>query len=83
MRKRLVKTEDDPVHERDLEADLFAMFLMMPEEMVREAVKWEAPAGFDLVEEPAIKKLANKFRVTEQLMILRLVQLGFFEEILK
>lgn len=72
----------DLAYERDLEASLFAMNLMMPEEFVRREVPWFAANGFDIVDDPAIKKLAEKFVVTEQLMLLRLVQLGYFADIM-
>lgn len=70
-------------YEMEIEANLFAMHLMMPEDFVRDEVRWVAPYGFDLVEDPAVKILARKFNVSEQLMLLRLVQLGYFNDILR
>ena len=37
------------------------------------------PYGLDLVDEPAVKGLADKYRVSEQMMIIRLCQLGYFD----
>lgn len=51
----------------------------MPEEMIRYSVKMLCPYGLDLVEEPAVKVLANKYKVSEQMMIIRLCQLGYFD----
>lgn len=72
----------DLAYERDLEANLFAMNLIMPEEHVRREVTWFAANGFDIVDDPAIKGLAKKFVVSEQMMLLRLVQLGYFADIM-
>lgn len=73
----------DAEYERELEANLFAMNLTMPEAMMHREVQMLAPDGFDIVEEPAFAKLAKRFRTSEQLIILRLVQLGYFDEILR
>lgn len=64
---------------RDREANLFAFNLLMPEQMVRESVRQLCPYGLDLVEEPAVKILADKYRVSEQMMVIRLCQLGYFD----
>ena len=55
------------------EANLFAMELLMPEHLVR----WEVQKmkGIDLCDDSQIKVLANKFRVAQSLMAIRIGQL--------
>lgn len=65
--------------ERDREANLFAFELLMPKEMVIREALLLRPYGFDLVDDQAVEVLSNKFVVSEQMMIIRLCQLGFFD----
>lgn len=64
----------------ETEANLFAMELLMPEPLVREAMKkwthWD-------VEGLEIRKLSARFRVSDFMMTLRLVQLGFFKGLVR
>lgn len=64
---------NDPQVER--EANYFAMCLLMPEHFVRQEIKEIFKNGIDILEDKNIKKLADKFQVSEQLMIMRLTQL--------
>jgi len=60
--------------QEDSEANYFAMELLMPEDWLR------ADLGdkkvFDIESDPAIGILAARYQVSEQLMTLRLVQIG-------
>ena len=60
--------------EQEREANLFAMYLLMPEEMVRKQVK-KLGGSLDINDDKNIKTLARKFAVSEQLMTLRIAQI--------
>ena len=57
----------------DAEANAFAMELMMPEFLLRPEL--EKLGGIDIEDEKAVRKLAAKFRVSTQMMTLRLGEL--------
>ncbi|HEY1171015.1 MAG TPA: ImmA/IrrE family metallo-endopeptidase [Verrucomicrobiae bacterium] len=60
----------------DDEANLFAMCLLMPEEMVKEEI---AKLGvFDVNDDRKMKKLAKIFEVSETMMALRIAQIFEF-----
>lgn len=71
--------------EREIEANSFAIELILEEGMFRREVDCELAhpsregAGFDFLDDPLIAKLAKKFVVSEQLLIIRLCMLGYFE----
>lgn len=67
--------------EMEIEANYFAFVLLMPEEYVRSEAKRLAPDGFDIVEDPAVKQMAQKFNVSMQMMTIRLVLLGYFDSL--
>ena len=67
-RKRKLTHEE----EQEVEANIFAMELLMPEEMVRREIK----GPLDVETEPEIKRLAKLFQVSQQVMTIRLTQLG-------
>lgn len=67
------RSNSDPVE--DMEADYFAMCLLMPEEFVRQEVR--SMGGFDIEDEKAMRVLARKFQVSVPLMALRLGQIKF------
>jgi len=56
------------------EANYFAMCLLMPEDWLRADLKGKM--FFDTESDPAISVLAKRYQVSEQLMIIRLVQIG-------
>lgn len=60
--------------QQELEANLFAMALLMPEEWVRREV--HRSKGFDLADPVALKALAKKFQVSEGLMAIRVGQIS-------
>lgn len=62
---------DDEIIEK--EANYFAMCLLMPEPWVRRDVK--ALGGIDIEDDLAIHKLAQKYKVSTQLMTLRIAQI--------
>lgn len=66
-------SNSDPIE--DLEANYFAMCLLMPEDFVRREVK--AMGGFDIEDQKSLAQLARKFQVSVPLMMLRLGQLKF------
>lgn len=67
--------------EMEIEANYFAFVLLMPEEVVMDRAKQLAPDGFDIVEDPAIKQMADNFRVSVQMMTIRLALLGYFDSL--
>jgi Zn-dependent peptidase ImmA (M78 family) len=58
----------------DDEANAFAFELLMPEQFMRAELAKMKP--FDIDDDGPIKKLALKFRVTHNVMVLRLAQLS-------
>jgi Zn-dependent peptidase ImmA (M78 family) len=67
----MVYTGDDPVIE--IEANHFAMCLLMPEDMVRSEVR--KMGGIDIADDRDFAVLAKKFQVNTCLMAMRLGQL--------
>lgn len=71
--------------EQEIEANTFAIELILEESLFRREVTYELShpsrqfVGFDLLDDPLVAKLARKFVVSEQLLIIRLCQLGYFE----
>jgi Zn-dependent peptidase ImmA (M78 family) len=63
--------------EMDREANYFAMCLLMPEPLLREAV--QGMKGFDLSDDKQIGKLADKFKVSISIMAIRLGQIGLLK----
>lgn len=63
---------------QNLEANYFAICLLLDEEMVRREVRRIAPDGFDIEDDPAIGLLAKRFGVSVQLMTIRLCMLDYF-----
>ncbi|MBV5348888.1 ImmA/IrrE family metallo-endopeptidase [bacterium] len=61
-----------PEQKRELEANQFAMALLMPEEMLKKEVKKLSGVTF----EEAVKVLAKKFYVTRERMAARLGDLN-------
>lgn len=56
------------------EANLFAMYLLMPEDLLRAEIK--KIRSIDIGDDKAIKKLADKFKVSVTVMTLRLGQIS-------
>ena len=80
---KLSHSNDKTMHEiesrrrmTDLDANYFAMCLLMPEDLLRKEVS-KMGKNADIFEDDWIKSLANKFKVDEKLMLIRLGQLGF------
>jgi Zn-dependent peptidase ImmA (M78 family) len=63
--------------EKEREANYFAMELLMPEEFLRKDVTDMYPNGLDLESTDAVKRLAEKYEVSEQIMTIRLTELYF------
>lgn len=57
----------------DIEANYFAMCLLMPERFVRDEIR--KIGGIDIADDRAIRKLARIFAVPETAMAIRLGQL--------
>lgn len=61
----------------ELEANYFAMCLLIPEHMIESDLATEEFAPpFDFEEDQRIKILAKRYQVSEQLMLFRLIDLG-------
>lgn len=78
--------------EQEVEANLFAICLLLEEGLLRQAVTHclTAPdrpdtlrGSIDLLDDPMIPLLADRFRVSQQLVILRLCMLGYFAPYVK
>lgn len=72
--------------QQDAEANMFAMCLLMDEDDVRRELTHllttpdrDISDGLDLVDDPAIEQLAKRFGVSEQMITIRLCQLGYFD----
>jgi len=66
---------------QEAEANAFAMALLMPEIMVKDALKKLYRRNPAIMDDEIIRTLAHKFEVQEYLMTLRLHQLGAFKDI--
>jgi Zn-dependent peptidase ImmA (M78 family) len=62
----------DELRQADVEANLFAMELLMPEELVRREL---AKHPFDLLDEKKMRKLADQFEVPLTAMAMRIGQI--------
>lgn len=60
----------------EIEANAFAAALLMPEKKVIETVKKKFKEGIDLEDNTELKKIADEFEVSQQAMLIRLVNLG-------
>ena len=58
--------------EMDRDANEFAMHLLVPSEFLR--LELEKIGGVDIENDKAVAKLARKFRVSTQVMTIRIVQ---------
>ena len=72
MRRDQRSSEGTDVHE--MEANLFAAELLMPEEFLEQE---EDLGSIDFLDEDVIAKLAKKYRVSQQAMTIRLTGLGY------
>jgi Zn-dependent peptidase ImmA (M78 family) len=61
--------------EQEREANIFAMCLLMPEDFIRRDM--DGVKEIDLIEDKRIKALAKRYGVTEQMMVMRLCELGY------
>jgi Zn-dependent peptidase ImmA (M78 family) len=63
--------------EHEVEANFFAAELLMPSAFIaRDMADYE---GRDLVEDKVVEKLAKKYKVSEQALVIRLTNLGFIK----
>jgi len=75
---QLGKLERSGASETEREADEFAAQLLMPEQGVRDYL---TTVGIDpkcTIDVSVVKRLANQFRVSKQVAIIRLRELGFY-----
>lgn len=79
VRRKQTRRQISQEQEREIEANYFAMCLLLPEDLVRAEVERLAPQGFDIDDDPAIVEMTKLFRVSLQLMVIRLCQLGYFK----
>ena len=56
---------------KEKEANIFAMQLLIPEQWIRR----DAPDNLDIESDPRIVALAKKYGVSQQLMVMRLLEL--------
>lgn len=77
---------------QDTEANFFAIELIMEENMFRRETDYllshpsrhqDYRGTIDLIGDPVVSQLAKKFLVTEQLVVIRLCMLGYFEPYVK
>lgn len=69
-----MRTEQDA----EREANYFALCLLVPERFLRTDLEGQPP--FDVESDVRIIELAKRYDVSVQLMILRLVELGYLRE---
>lgn len=77
-RDKLSSQGTDP---REIEANIFAAELLMPEDLVRKAVQGHGGLGIFDDRDDEIKSLADQFEVSVKAMTIRLVRLGYLEDI--
>jgi len=65
------------VYEQEIEANAFAAELLMPAELVRYEVK---RSEVDIHDDVAIARLAARFKVSQQALMIRLVRMGLINE---
>jgi len=63
--------------EHEVQANFFAAELLMPSEFI--ARDMSDYKGRDLVEDTVVEKLAKKYKVSEQALVIRLTNLGFIK----
>jgi Zn-dependent peptidase ImmA (M78 family) len=68
------ETRDAVQAKLDAEANAFAMELLMPEEWLR--ADMAKIGGIDIDDDKTIKKLAHRYRVSPNVMLVRLAQLS-------
>ena len=79
LRQRRMRSADMSPIEREKqerEANAFAMALLMPEELLRDALDDEIASRSDRNEDAILRSLARRFEVSETIMACRLVDLG-------
>ena len=64
---------------REDEANAFAMELLMPEDFIRRDWEEYSKGVIDIVEDANIAKMARRYRVSLQMMMFRLVELGIIK----
>lgn len=75
------QTSSEAVDRGEIEANAFAAELLMPTEMVRRRIS-ELPGILDYEKDDiVIKQLANEFQVSQQAMTIRLINLGYIQEV--
>lgn len=72
MAKRSKVIVDPDAARREIEATHFAMELLMPEQWLRADLEGKV---VDLENDEMIKRLAKRYKVSEQLMTIRIAQL--------
>lgn len=63
----------------ELEANRFAMCLLIPEHFLRQDLEEMGITAIDYVQDENIAKLAKRYQVSKQLMILRFIDLGLMQ----
>ena len=64
---------------REIEANVFAAELLMPEDRLRDAVEQQGGLGIFDDQDSEIKQLADQFQVSVRAMTIRLERLGYLE----
>jgi Zn-dependent peptidase ImmA (M78 family) len=62
--------------QRERDASLFAMMLLMPRDFLTRDFEQMCPDGIDIEHDERIVQLAKRYQVSTQLMLLRLIQLN-------
>lgn len=63
----------------DIEANQFAMELLMPRDWMLKDIEPILKGDGGIDDEKIIQRLAKKYKVTEPIMTLRIIQLGFLK----
>lgn len=62
---------------REIEANAFAAELLMPAELLHEALRERGVHALDAADDPRVRALARQYQVSVQAMTIRLVNLGY------
>ena len=71
----LTQADKKRIEQEEREANYFAMCLLIPEAMLRADLAEMFPGGVDVVNND-IERLADRYKVSRELMTLRLADLG-------
>lgn len=74
--EQIEREKREKIYREESEANLFALYLLIPEDFIRKDMGEFFPNGIDIVEDKDATFLAKRYGVSVSLMVFRLVELG-------